>query len=336
MLNNSFEGRPLTDPIIVHVSCVDEALVLTDADQELKDLFAFLAESFWPGPLTCVLKADLTKIPMIITANTGYVGLRQPKAKIAQDLIRMSQRPIAAPSANLFSHVSPTSAVHVFNDFFDKDVAILDGEKCEFGIESTVAKLMKDEQGSKIVILRAGSLSEKAMKDALVKSDRFKDVRVEKIKKEAHVAEDINSEAPGMLLKHYSPYIETYLVELVDKVPESGFEGLEVNRNETVLIDFGKALKDISKDYLHYFSLSDDGDLREAMSNLYSVLRAAENIEGATQILILNLNTYYLANESVVKAWDEYLETVYDKSFRSASGKKMQLNLESRQFFKEL
>ena len=75
-------GRPLTDPIIVHVSHIDEALVLTDADQELKELFAFLAENFWPGPLTCVLKADLTKIPMIITANTGYVGLRQPKAKV--------------------------------------------------------------------------------------------------------------------------------------------------------------------------------------------------------------------------------------------------------------
>ena len=247
----------------------------------------------------------------------------------------MSQRPIAAPSANLFSHVSPTSAVHVFNDFFDKDVAIIEGEKCEFGIESTVAKLMKDEQGSKIVILRAGSLSEKAMKDALLKSDRFKDVRVEKIKKETHVSEEINSEAPGMLLKHYSPYIETYLVELVDKVPQSGFENVEVNRNETVLIDFSKALKEVSKDYLHYFSLSESGDLREAMSNLYSVLRAAENIEGASQILILNLNTYYMVNETV-KEWPEYLETVYDKSFRSASGKKMQFSLESRQFFKEL
>ena len=249
-------------------------------------------------------------------------------------MIRLSERPIAAPSANLFSHVSPTSAIHVFNDFFDKDVSVIDGPRCEFGIESTVAKLIKDEKGSRILILRAGSLSDKALKEALLKSNKFKDVPVEKIKTEAHVSEEVNSEAPGMLLKHYSPYIETYLVEVVNSLPQDTTEIVEINPKETVLIDFGKGLKSISQDYLQYFSLTDDGNLREAMGQLYSVLRAAENVSGAQQILILNISTYFASNESVINELPEYLETVYDKSFRSASGKKLKFHTKSKNFFK--
>jgi len=66
----------------VHVSNVEEALALTDTDQEIRDLFRYLANRFWPGPLTCVVKADFNKIPKIITANTGYVGLRQPRTQV--------------------------------------------------------------------------------------------------------------------------------------------------------------------------------------------------------------------------------------------------------------
>jgi len=80
---NIFTGRPLTDPIIVHVSCVEDARKITDTDEEIRELFQYLTEAFWPGPLTCVLKADLTKIPLIVTAGTGYVGLRQPKTQVS-------------------------------------------------------------------------------------------------------------------------------------------------------------------------------------------------------------------------------------------------------------
>ncbi len=247
-------------------------------------------------------------------------------------MIKFSERPIAAPSANLFSHVSPTSAVHVFNDFFDKDISIIEGEKSEFGIESTVIKLVRIADQSKIVILRAGSLSEKALKDALSKSDKFKEVKIERIQREAHVSEEVNSEAPGMLLKHYSPDVETYLVELVKELPQEKITNLDVNAKESVLIDFGKALESVSRDFLDYFSLTDSGDMREAMSNLYSVLRLAENVSGAQRIYILNLQKYH---ENLTEELPEYLETVYDKSFRSASGKKVKLHVESKTFFVE-
>ena len=91
-------------------------------------LFTALSEKFWPGPLTIVVKANLDQIPLMITAETGCVGLRMPSSEIALELLRESGVPIAAPSANKFGHVSPTKAEHVFNDFYlDSEVTILDG-----------------------------------------------------------------------------------------------------------------------------------------------------------------------------------------------------------------
>ena len=88
------------------------------------------------------MKANLDVIPMLITAQTGFVGIRVPNHPVAQNLIHKSGLPIAAPSANKFGHVSPTKAEHVYNDFHkDSEVLIIDGGICNFGIESTVLKL---------------------------------------------------------------------------------------------------------------------------------------------------------------------------------------------------
>lgn len=80
-------------------------------------------------------------LPKTITAQTGFVGIRAPKHPYARKLLEAAQKPIGAPSANLFSHVSPTSSVHVFNDFYDQPINIVDGDRCEYGIESTVIKI---------------------------------------------------------------------------------------------------------------------------------------------------------------------------------------------------
>jgi len=113
------KGRPLTDPLIVHVHSLDQALTLLDqSDLEIVSLFKKLASRYWPGPLTMVVQANLKLIPNMITAETGFVGLRMPNHEIALDLLRTSQVPIAAPSANKFGHVSPTKAEHVYNDFY--------------------------------------------------------------------------------------------------------------------------------------------------------------------------------------------------------------------------
>mmetsp|Transcript_42227 Transcript_42227/g.30401 ORF Transcript_42227/g.30401 Transcript_42227/m.30401 type:complete len:103 (+) Transcript_42227:394-702(+) len=98
----------------------------------------------------------------MITAKTGFIGIRVPKHPVAQSLLESSGVPIAAPSANKFGHVSPTKAEHVYNDFQnDKDVTILDGGYCSFGIESTVIKISVDQQSSKynLLIIRKGGVS---------------------------------------------------------------------------------------------------------------------------------------------------------------------------------
>lgn len=83
------------------------------------EVYNFLADTFWPGPLTMVLPANFNVLSRVITANTDFVGIRCPNHSVARELIRFAGKPIAAPSANLFSHVSPTHPVHVFNDFYD-------------------------------------------------------------------------------------------------------------------------------------------------------------------------------------------------------------------------
>ena len=166
----------MTDPLIVHVHSLEQGLELIDqSDADIVKLFMALATKYWPGPITLVVKANLDVIPMMITAQTGFVGIRWPASPIAQDLIRTASVPVAAPSANKFGHVSPTKAEHVYKDFHkDTDVLIIDGGECSFGIESTVLKLMKvalssdEEQKSsqeaeeakyKLLIIRKGGVS---------------------------------------------------------------------------------------------------------------------------------------------------------------------------------
>jgi tRNA threonylcarbamoyl adenosine modification protein (Sua5/YciO/YrdC/YwlC family) len=158
------KGRPLTDPLIVHVISPERALELVEISGDDRSVFKALGDAFWPGPLTIISKAA-SCIPGAVTAETGFVGLRVPKHPLAVALIAASNRPIAAPSANRFGHVSPTKALHVQADFLEhgadgKEVLILDAEQedeiepnsvsiekiasCTVGIESTVLKIVSD------------------------------------------------------------------------------------------------------------------------------------------------------------------------------------------------
>ena len=136
---------------------MEAALPLVKHESEvMRTTFKELAEIYWPGPLTLVTPANLDKIPMLITANTGLIGIRVPQHDVARKLLEVSQLPIAAPSANKFGHDSPTRAEHVYKDFHaDSEVLILDGGQCSFGIESTVLKITDQE----LVVIRKGGVS---------------------------------------------------------------------------------------------------------------------------------------------------------------------------------
>ena len=196
--------RPLTDPIIVHVNNAQEARKLVTPQPEEEIIFNVLTLKFWPGPLTVILKANLEILPAMVTAQTGFVGLRSPKHPYARKLISESGLPIGAPSANLFSHVSPTEPVHVLNDFWDQSLSIVAGERCEFGVESTVVKLT----GNELHVLREGSLSVSKLSEFL-KAELGEagptvivGRRIEK--------KGTNMVAPGQLLKHYAPNLPCY------------------------------------------------------------------------------------------------------------------------------
>ncbi|MEY3902703.1 MAG: hypothetical protein RL189_2009, partial [Pseudomonadota bacterium] len=114
------KGRPSTDPLIVHVASLEsaEALVNTAVTNSWQlDALRSLAEEFWPGPLTIILPAHPSLVAFEVTSGTGWVGLRSPAHPVAQRFLQHCDVPVAAPSANLFGHVSPTTAAHVWNDF---------------------------------------------------------------------------------------------------------------------------------------------------------------------------------------------------------------------------
>ena len=133
-------------------------------------------------------------------------------------------------------------------------------------------------------------------------------------------------------MKHYSPYIETYLFEL-DEGNQSTKETLSLEKERTILIDFGEMTKRYADKFLAYLSLSDKGDMLEAMSKFYDTLRKAEDIPNAKTIVIVNLQSYYDKYKRQIDELPEFLETVYDKSFRSASGKKLLFDYDNGKFY---
>jgi tRNA threonylcarbamoyl adenosine modification protein (Sua5/YciO/YrdC/YwlC family) len=161
------KGRPMTDPLIVHVAEPSLAAPLVSIEGSTREMFQQLAAEFWPGPLTIIVKAAAC-VPPEVTANTGFVGIRCPNHPLALTFLAACQLPVAAPSANLFGHVSPTLAQHVLDDLGAKGVQVLDGDSlhsahtCLHGIESTVVKLDDSAGGNlhQITILRQGAVSQ--------------------------------------------------------------------------------------------------------------------------------------------------------------------------------
>lgn len=213
------KGRPLTDPLIVHVTGTEAALKLVDICEGEEKMFKLLAGKFWPGPLTIITKA-VGVLPDCITACTGFVGLRVPNHPIARKILCASKLPIAAPSANRFGHVSPTKASHVFDDLGkNRGVsAIVSGddgsivETCEHGIESTVLKI--DYANRCLKVFRKGAVSLEQL-ESLVTQNReilFEEWTVESVNRAVSMLDNSNAgvatkgeQAPGQAITHYAP-----------------------------------------------------------------------------------------------------------------------------------
>ena len=191
------KGRPMDNPLIVHVSDTEMIRPLV---KEIPPLAQELAKRFWPGPLTIIMpKSDL--VPMETSGGLDTVGIRFPSHKAARELIRLSGVPIAAPSANLSGSPSPTTAQHVFDDMNGRIPLIIDGAACAVGVESSVLLL----NGDSITVLRPGMIS---VEELLEITDN---VKVDKGALEmVSNAEKVMS--PGMKYKHYSPKADVVIL----------------------------------------------------------------------------------------------------------------------------
>lgn len=252
----SVKGRPFIDPLICHFDSMETVRreVFVSAEMEL------LAKAFWPGPLTIV--AHKRKgIPDIVTAGLPSVAVRIPSQPIFRSLLQILNFPLAAPSANPFGYVSPTSAEHVEHTLGNKIPAILDDGPSQIGIESTILDLRKPSQP---IILRYGPVQSEEIEYIL--KTNVKDA-VNSPSTGAH-DERKNQVAPGRLSRHYSPNTH---VELVCYGNESDAEEpstatlLNKRPNATVVTP-------------NLYWLSEDGDLTAIAHNLFEMLQKLDHL----------------------------------------------------------
>lgn len=190
----ALKGRPATSPLIVHVANIGQARGLA---AEWPEEAEQLAREYWPGPLTLVLPKRAV-IPDEVTAGFPTVGLRMPRHPVALELLCEAGVPIAAPSANRFTQLSPTTAQHVREAFGNETPFLLDGGPCEVGLESTVVAVMKEG----LEVLRPGMTF---VEEAVAAADS---------PEQAH-------RSPGQHKKHYSPRTRILLVNH-GRLPQKG------------------------------------------------------------------------------------------------------------------
>ena len=188
--------RPFFDPLIVHISSIEQLQLLTP--EYANPIVIKLATAFWPGPLTMVLP-KIESINTMITSGLSTIAIRLPKHPVAISLINMAGSPLAAPSANKFGKTSPTSWEHVRQSFPTEDLFVLDGGSSEIGIESTVIRPNLENGNFKIDILRPGIIT----KDDLMAcvGDKFQ------------IDQTTSIASPGSDNHHYMPNIPLALVE---------------------------------------------------------------------------------------------------------------------------
>jgi len=242
--------RPRFDPLIVHLA--DRSMLETVASS-VSPTASRLIDAFWPGPLTLVLPKR-PDVPDLVTAGLPTVAVRMPNHPVAQVLIREAQTPIAAPSANPFGYVSPTTAQHVYDGLGDTVDLILDGGPCSVGVESTIVSLT----GSIPELLRPGSLSLEEIQAVIGPVKRA-------------TPSDETGHMPGQSSRHYATRTPVIILPAPGAWPipkgseRIGLLAMSIPRHST---DRFSAVE----------ILSPSGDLREAARRLFAVLRKLDGL----------------------------------------------------------
>lgn len=245
------KGRPSDNPLIVHITEIDDVLPLVT---EFPFLAKKCAEKFWPGPLTMVLpKSDL--IPYETSGGLDTVGIRMPSDKTAREIIKAAGVPVAAPSANLSGSPSPTEAIHVFNDMNGRIPLIIDGDNSAVGVESTVISF----ENNSIRILRPGFVSPEDLTE-ITPNVIIDDGVINMLGKDAVV------KSPGMKYRHYSPKAEVIIIE-GELDAYADFIKNNADQNDCCMIFDGDEI-DVPNPIIRYGK-----DSEEQAAKLFSTLR---------------------------------------------------------------
>ncbi len=290
------KGRPPSDPLIVHIHSLDQ---LNQVAIQIPDLAYRLAEKFWSGPLTLVLQRNESITPAV-SAGLNTVAVRMPSHPIALALLRSANVPIAAPSANLFSRPSPTTAQHVLEDLKDRVDIILDGGRVDIGVESTVLDLTV----SPPTILRPGGVSLEALREIIP------NVEV----RQKFVSENESAASPGMLIKHYSPRAK---VLLFDGERESVLRSMadEARRHHRAgVLVFDEDGEEFEGLGVRVSRLGSESNLAEIANNLFSAMRDLDQ-KNVDVILVRGVSHEGLG----LAIWDRLLRAAEGKVIRDAS-----------------
>lgn len=250
-INKIFEvkKRPTFNPLIVHIKSISD---LEKVACDIPPIAYELANAFWPGPLTLILKKQ-PHIPDLVTANQDTVAVRVPNHPVALELLHKLEYPLVAPSANPFKRISPTQAVHV-EDYFGNQIGlVLDGGTCNSGIESTIVGF----NNNKVEVYRLGAL-------AMEEIEKYSENVVVLNKKRKQPI------APGMLLKHYAPKTDFILTRNIQNELE-WFSDKNIG-----LLLFNKTEASLEEKY--QFVLSPESDLKIAASKLYDALHQLDKM----------------------------------------------------------
>lgn len=253
------KNRPGFDPLILHTSSIER---VEDFVTAFPEKLKVLAEAFWPGPLTLLLPRKPI-VPDLVTSGLERVAVRVPKHPLSLALLDILDFPLAAPSANPFGYISPTTPAHVEAQLGEKIPYILDGGSCDVGLESTIVGM----EGDEIVVYRLGGLEI---------SEIEKLIGPVKIKNHS----SSNPQAPGLLESHYAPrkaFILGNLKELIAKYLE--------DQVEFAVLSFSEFFPEIKPE--NQIALSADKNLHQAAKNLFAAMRKLD--EGNAAVILAEL-----------------------------------------------
>lgn len=237
--------RPSFDPLIVHTYSLGMAAGFL---KEIPEEAHKLASAFWPGPLTLLLPKN-EKIPDIVTSGLPDVAVRIPRHPLSLELLKGLDFPLAAPSANPFGYISPTTAQHVEEQLGNKIPYILDGGACEVGVESTIIGFA----GHKTIVYRLGGMSLEELEPYCSEIELM-----------PHSSS--NPQAPGQLKSHYAPRVPLRIGKISDMIRE-------YKKEEVAVLSFQDTYPEV-----HQITLAPSGDLKEAAQNLFKALRELDKL----------------------------------------------------------